>query len=79
MSQAKVDRYKEEKKNRKREVQKTKRQQRLVKVIVPIIVIVIAAWIIYSGVTFYQEQRPVSEVQVDLSAISDYMVGLYYL
>ncbi len=76
MSQAKVDRYKEEKKNRKREVQKTKRQQRLVKVIVPIIVIVIAAWIIYSGVTFYQEQRPVSEVQVDLSAISDYMGGL---
>lgn len=76
MSQAKVDRYKEEKKNRKREVQKTKRQQRLVKVIVPIIVIVIASWIIYSGVTFYQEQRPVSEVQVDLSAISDYMGGL---
>ena len=76
MSLAKVDRYKEEKKNRKREVQKTKRQQRLVKVIVPIIVIVIAAWIIYSGVTFYQEQRPVSEVQVDLSAISDYMGGL---
>lgn len=76
MSQAKVDRYKEEKKNRKKEVQKTKRQQRLVKVIVPIIVIVIAAWIIYSGVTFYQEQRPVSEVQVDLSAISDYMGGL---
>lgn len=76
MSQAKVDRYKEEKRNRKKEVKKTKRQQRLVRVIVPIIVIAIIAWIAYSGISFYQEQKPITEIQVDLSAISDYMGGL---
>ncbi len=76
MSQAKVDRYKEEKKNRKKEVQKVKRQRRLVKIVVPVIAIAIVAWIAYSGVTFYQAQKPVTEFSVDLSAITDYLGGL---
>ena len=73
MSQAKVDRYKEEKRNRKKEVQKTKRQRRLAKIIVPVVAIAIVAWIAYSGVSFYQAQKPVTEFSVDLSAINDYL------
>lgn len=76
MSQAKVDRYKEEKRNRKKEVQKTKRQRRLAKIIVPVVAIAIVAWIAYSGVSFYQAQKPVTEFSVDLSAINDYLGGL---
>ena len=76
MSQAKVDRYKEEKRNRKKEIQKAKRHRKLSKIIIPVIVIAIVAWIAYSGVTFYQEQKPMTELSVDLSAINDYLGGL---
>ena len=76
MSQAKVDRYKAEKKNRKKEIQKTKRQKRLTRLVAAVIIIAIAAWIAYSGISFYQEQQPVKEISVDLSHINDYLGGL---
>lgn len=76
MSQAKVDRYKEEKKNRKKEVAKVKRKRRAARIIIPVAVIAVAAWIAYSGITFYQEQQPVTATDVNISAISDYISGL---
>lgn len=76
MSQAKVDRYKEEKKNRKKEVAKVKRKRRAARIIIPVAVIAVAAWIAYSGITFYQEQQPVTVTDVNISAISDYISGL---
>ena len=49
MSQAKVDRYKEEKKNRKKTMKKEKRQQRLVKFCGVLAAIVVVGWVGYSG------------------------------
>ena len=44
MSQAKVDRYKEAKKNRKEIVAKEKRQRALTKFVGAIVVVVLVAW-----------------------------------
>lgn len=73
MSQAKVDRYKESKKNRKQEVAKAKRNKILARIITPIVVIAIIAWIGYSGYQYYQEQKPTTTTDVNVSALSDYL------
>ena len=76
MSQAKVDRYKEEKKHRKEEVAKAKRKKALARVIGVIVAVAIVCWIGYSGYNLYQRNRPVKQTEVDLSAIQEYYTSL---
>lgn len=83
MSQAKVDRYKEEKKNRKEIMAKEKREWTMVKVGGGLLAALIVAWI---GFSVYQtikapkaeENTPitVTDYTVNTDALSDYIDGL---
>lgn len=76
MSQAKVDRYKEEKKNRKEIMAKEKRANKLRALAGGVIAVVLAAWIGVSGYNMYQAKRPLETVYVDTTALDDYMMNL---
>jgi len=70
MSQAKVDRYKEEKANRKKILAKEKRKR---------IAGTICGWLIallivgYSGYNAYEKSKPIKTIYADLDAINNYM------
>ena len=77
MSQAKVDKYKAEKANRKETMAKEKRQKMLVKIIGSIIGIALVAWIgVSAGVSIYNS-RPVDKIYVTTAGIDDYLNELY--
>lgn len=76
MSQAKVDRYKEAKKNRKETIAKEKRQRVLTKLVGAVVAVVLVAWIGVSGYNMYQTNQPLETVYVDTTAIDDYMTTL---
>lgn len=73
MSQEKVDRYKEQKKNRKAIQAKKKRKALISKVCGCLVVLALAAWLGYSAVDSYQTKVNSGEVAVDTTAIDDYM------
>ena len=80
MSQAKVDRYKEEKKNRAKIMKKEKREENLFKVCGGLLAVAVAAWI---GVSVYTSLKPappaeeteqtVENYTVDTSALDDFL------
>ena len=61
MSQAKVDRYKEEKKNRKKTMAKEKRLHLLAVVCGWLVVIALAGWAGVSGYRIYESKKPVED------------------
>ena len=81
MSQAKVDRYKEEKRNREKIMKKQKREWFLTKTALGVIGVVLIGWF---GVSVYQNvtAKPESTVvetesyNVDTSSLDDYLNGL---
>lgn len=73
MSQEKVDRYKEEKANRKKIMAKQKREKAIRRVAGTVIAVVLIGWIGYSAVDAYQESRPRQTVEVDYTAVDDYL------
>lgn len=76
MSQAKVDRYKEEKKNRKETIKKEKRKRVLGKTVGVIIAAAIVCWIGFSGYSYYQEKKPMTKTELSTAALNDYMSSL---
>ena len=76
MSQAKVDRYKEEKKNRKQTIKKEKRNRILARTIGVVVVAAIVCWIGFSGYSYYQEKKPMTKTELSTTALSDYLSGL---
>ncbi|MCD7922379.1 MAG: hypothetical protein LUG27_08120 [Clostridiales bacterium] len=76
MSQAKVDRYKEQKKNRQQEIKKEKQRKVLTRVIGAVVVVAIAVWVGYSGYSVYQSNKGIETVTVNTSGITDYLNGL---
>lgn len=80
MSQAKVDRYKEEKKNRQKLIKKEKREWMATKAGLSLVGLVLVAWVgvsVYNGVTKTddsQATRP--SYTVNTSALEDYLTGL---
>lgn len=80
MSQAKVDRYKEEKRNRAKIIKKEKRQWMATKLGMYLVGLVLVAWIgvsVYNGVT----TKDASEIEkptytVDTTALDDFMMDL---
>lgn len=75
MSQAKVDRYKEQKANRKKIMQKEKRERMLWKVGGSLVAVALVAWIGYSA--FDKLYEPPRRFYVaDTAAVSDYLTGL---
>ena len=81
MSQAKVDRYKEEKKNRDKIMKKQKREWLLTKVALSVFGVAILGW---AGFSVYQTvtadpnagQVQVENYTVNTSALDDYLSGL---
>ena len=69
MSQAKVDRYKEEKANRKKTMRKEKIANRLRKCAVAVAAAVLVVWIGYSAYNMYESSRPVKEAEVNYQSI----------
>ena len=72
MSQAKVDKYKNEKANRK----KTNARNKVKRVIARIVAAAAVVWGGYSGYQYYEKSRPVNCYYADISAVSDYLQGL---
>lgn len=75
MSQAKVDQYKEAKKNRKEIAKKAKRKSAAMKLGAFVILAAIVVWIGYSAVVTVQNAEGPA-VSVDTTAITDYVNGL---
>lgn len=80
MSQAKVDRYKEEKKNRSKIMKKQKLEWLLTKIVLTVFAVAIVGW---AGVSLYQNITNPSSATVetesytvDASAIDDYLNSL---
>ena len=73
MSQAKVDRYKEEKANRKKTMAKEKMLRRVKTAVAVLVAAVIVGWAGFSGYRVYENNKPMKTIYTNLSAIEDYM------
>lgn len=76
MSQAKVDRYKEEKANRKKTIAKEKMLRRVKMAVGVLVAAVIVGWAGFSGYRVYENNKPMKTIYTNLSAIEDYMTTL---
>jgi len=75
MSQEKVNRYKEEKANRKEMIAKEKRKKNLVRLGVGAVALVLAGWLGYS--VYDMATRPdTSAVEIDSTALDEYMSSI---
>ena len=76
MSQEKVERYKEQKANRKEIMKKEKRARILRNSIAAAMLVAVMVWLGYSAVDFYFDNLPREVVEVDYSAITDYQEAM---
>ena len=76
MSQAKVEKYKKEKANRKQNLAKEKAKRRASIACAWVILIAIVGWAGYSGYAYNQSKQPTKSIYADLSAVSDYVQSL---
>lgn len=76
MSQEKVERYKQEKANKKKIMKKKRMQGAFRTVALSVVVIALVGWIGYSAVDSYRkgQDRPVTEI--DYESVNDYLEGL---
>ena len=76
MSQAKVDRYKEQKKNRKKIMKKEKCKAFLGRTVGVLICVAILGWAGWSCWNLYESKKPASYTEVNMDAISDYYTNI---
>ena len=85
MSQAKVDRYKEEKRNRQQIMAKEKRQWMITKIVGGVVALALVVWAGFSVVSTIRGPKDqaadntpveVQEYTMDASALSDYISSL---
>ena len=79
MSQKKVDRYKEEKANRKKIMKREKMKRTALTISSTIVGVAIVGWLGYSAFGYFhkEDKKTPSQTGVDLSALNEYMSGLY--
>lgn len=77
MSQAKVDKYKAEKANRKEAVAKERRKRSITKACGVVVGLALAVWIGISAVDFVKESRPVETIYVNTTEVDNYINALY--
>lgn len=77
MSQAKVDRYKEEKANRKKTMRKEKIMRNVRRCVAGIVVLALVGWFGYSAYDLHtsNQERAVAEVNYD--SVTNYLNTLY--
>ncbi|MCD7743749.1 MAG: hypothetical protein LUI13_00380 [Lachnospiraceae bacterium] len=78
MSQEKVDRYKEEKKNRAKIIKKEKRQWMLTKVVGALVAVLVVAWVGFSVYNYSDTTDSTATVElpsytVDTAALDEYL------
>lgn len=76
MSQAKVDRYKEEKANRKKTMKKEKIKSAIAAACGTVVCIAVIGWVGYSAYGYFHTQQKSStptQTEVNLNALSDYL------
>ena len=73
MSQEKVARYKEEKANRKETMKKQKRAAIVRNCIAGVVLVATLGWVGWSGVKYYNENKPRASVNINYTAIGDYI------
>lgn len=76
MSQQKVDQRKQEKYNRRKIMQKEKRQRFAATLLGAVIAIAIVGWAGFSIYSRIEANQPASYTEVNIDSISDYMNGL---
>lgn len=76
MSQAKVDKYKQEKANRKQIMKREKIKHRVRQGVVGIIGIVLVGWLGFSAYNMYESAKPKKTVEINYDAISSYQQNL---
>lgn len=76
MSQEKVDRYKQEKANRKKNMKKEKVATAVRRCLYGVVGLVLIGWVGYSAYNTYESKKGVEEVQIDYTAIDNYAQGL---
>jgi hypothetical protein len=76
MSQAKVEKYKHEKANRRKTMARAKTGRLLGRICAVVILLGIAGWAGYAGYQHYEDTRPVETFYTDVSALTDYLSGL---
>lgn len=73
MSQQKVDKYKQEKANRKQIMKKEKRAHILRVCSASVVVIALAAWLSFSAYDKYQSSKPRNMAEVDYTEFMNYL------
>ena len=76
MSQAKVDRYKKEKANRKETVKKEKMANKIRKSVVAVVAVALIGWVGYSAYNAYDSYQPKESVEIDYTAIDNLTTNL---
>ncbi|SHJ35460.1 hypothetical protein [Hespellia stercorisuis] len=76
MSQEKVERYKEEKANRKKIAQKQKFMNIVRKTVLSLVALALVGWLGYSAYGTYTANQPRSTVEINYDAITEYMSSL---
>lgn len=76
MSQAKVDKYKQEKANRKQTLAKQQAKRKMQKLVGGLVAVVFVGWVGISSVDAMQSLIPRTEIEIDYAAIDDYIQGL---
>ena len=76
MSQEKVNRYKEEKANRKEILRRQRRNSIIARIAFTVVGIVIVAWIGFSAYYNHMENRPRDMVVVNFDSITNYLATL---
>lgn len=73
MSQEKVDRYKQEKANRKQTMRKQKMMHVVRNTVMVIIAVALIGWLGYSAVGIYEDKQPRQIAEVDYTAVDNYL------
>jgi len=76
MSQAKVDKYKQEKANRKETMKKEKTASVIRRTVAAVVAVAIIGWAGYSAVNAYNSYQPNESVEIDYTAIDNLNTNL---
>lgn len=78
MSQAKVDRYKQEKANRKKTLAKQKVVRLVARACAWVVAIGLLGWAGYSGYSYYEATRPSKTFFCQTTELDEYLEGISY-
>ena len=76
MSQAKVDRYKQEKANRKKIMKKQRMMNILRKCVLSLAAIALVGWLGYSAYVTHESKQERAVAEVNYDAVNNYLSGL---